>query len=790
MSPEQAEGRLHEFGPATDIYSLGATLYVMLTGRTAFPDQNAFVVLEQVRQGQFPRPRQVLPQAPAPLESICLKAMALRPEDRYKTALALAEDVEHWLADEPVLAHCDRLAERVGRWMRRHRSWTLAGGAATVLIAVVSLAATFLVNRARENATNLAIANAALAESEHTARVTALDRLREARGAVDTWLTGTSEILRHYPGVQQARKLLLQEAEKDYARFAGQASDDPDLEIERGRACLRLGDVRKALSETDPALESYRSAAALFQTLLEKQLMIREAAVELANSQTRIGMLMADLGRHAESDAAYGRAIAKLQEISQGPADQADPAQALALAQVNRASLLAAMGRREETEKSLHDAVANFQRSLATDPAAFKSRAGVAAARDLLGRLLAESGRCEDAAAELRLALAGLDGLLQENPGNPEYLESRASTRICLAGILRMLGRDEDELAAYRAAISDYELLARNLPDIPTYRENLAITWTDMGQLLHDSSRCAEAETELRRALPVLDELNRKSPQIPRYLEERAACRDVLAQALLALGRKEESQKTCAAAAEDFQNLSKQFPEIVQYRERLALNRGHLAEIEEGLQQYDQAAKLCLEATRAMEEFCKLAPAIPVYRNELAYLDECLGRIRLAQKDTAAAKEAFQHAILLRRKLADEHPVPEYVKTLAWLISECPLVELRDPAEAVRRAREARQQAPRNANYATVLGAALYRHGDYALSVAACEEACQLRQKGTAMDWLFMAMAQAKLAKMEKTEQNYRQAVKWIQANCPQHDGLSRLQNEAKGVLSDRSSKK
>jgi serine/threonine protein kinase len=101
MSPEQAAGMLDQLGPASDVYSLGATLYCLLTGRAAVEGRELEEVLRRVQRGEFPPPRQVKREVPQPLEGVCLKAMVLRPEDRYPTARALAGDVEKWLADEP-----------------------------------------------------------------------------------------------------------------------------------------------------------------------------------------------------------------------------------------------------------------------------------------------------------------------------------------------------------------------------------------------------------------------------------------------------------------------------------------------------------------------------------------------------------------------------------------------------------------------------------------------------------------------------------------------------------------
>ena len=115
MSPEQAEGRLDLIGPATDVYGLGATLHTLLTNRRPFHGTDVTEVLEKVREGEFRRPRDLNPHVARGLEAICLKAMALKPEDRYPTPRKLAKDIERWLADEPVSAYQDTLGERVGR---------------------------------------------------------------------------------------------------------------------------------------------------------------------------------------------------------------------------------------------------------------------------------------------------------------------------------------------------------------------------------------------------------------------------------------------------------------------------------------------------------------------------------------------------------------------------------------------------------------------------------------------------------------------------------------------------
>jgi formylglycine-generating enzyme required for sulfatase activity/serine/threonine protein kinase len=138
MSPEQAAGRLDRLGPATDTYSLGATLYCLLTGKVSFSDNDVGVVLAKVQKGDFKPPRHVNARIPPALEAVCLKAMALKPEDRYASPRELAGEIERFLADEPVSAYREPFRVRAGRWARRHPA-VVAGSTAlvfTVLLAV------------------------------------------------------------------------------------------------------------------------------------------------------------------------------------------------------------------------------------------------------------------------------------------------------------------------------------------------------------------------------------------------------------------------------------------------------------------------------------------------------------------------------------------------------------------------------------------------------------------------------------------------------------------------------
>jgi serine/threonine protein kinase len=133
MSPEHAAARWHAVGPASDVYSLGATLFQLLTGRPPVTGRNDAELLLKAQSGQYLSPRQVNPAVPPSLEAVCLKAMAYASVQRYQTPLELAADLECYLADEPVNAYRDPMTARWRRWARKHRAFVASAAAALVL---------------------------------------------------------------------------------------------------------------------------------------------------------------------------------------------------------------------------------------------------------------------------------------------------------------------------------------------------------------------------------------------------------------------------------------------------------------------------------------------------------------------------------------------------------------------------------------------------------------------------------------------------------------------------------
>ena len=301
MSPEQAVGDLEKLGPRSDVYSLGATLYCLLTGKAPFEGTDPGVVLREVQKGTFPPPRQVDPSIDRALEAVCLKAMATRPEDRHATARALADDVERWAADEPTSAWAEPFSVRARRWMRRNR--TAVAAAAVALLAALFGTAAVLAVQTRANAdlkkSNDALAEANARETRANADLTRAnadlaaakdreaDRFRLAMDAIKLFHGEVSEdLLLKEKKFEGLRRKLLRGAADFYGKLEGllEGQADPKSRAALAKSYSELADVTTQIGKGHEALALQLKALAVRRELASRPGADEGATLDLIRS--------------------------------------------------------------------------------------------------------------------------------------------------------------------------------------------------------------------------------------------------------------------------------------------------------------------------------------------------------------------------------------------------------------------------------------------------------------------------------------------------------------------------
>jgi serine/threonine protein kinase len=253
-SPEQLRGCRGVVDHRSDIYSLGATLFELLTLRAPFDGVDRHELLRQVTSDEPPAPRSLVREIPEALETIVLKALRKDATDRYDSAQGMADDLQRFLERRPVLARPPRLAERFWAWTRRHPRALLSGVVSLVCLTAASITTAVLVGAERER-TKLAqeaAESAWLAERERAEE--AESRLKLAQRAVDELLLISDEELAGRPTMLLLRKRILRSALAFYQEFLSAQSDNPAAQAELLKTSQRveriLGDLEVLRSAT------------------------------------------------------------------------------------------------------------------------------------------------------------------------------------------------------------------------------------------------------------------------------------------------------------------------------------------------------------------------------------------------------------------------------------------------------------------------------------------------------------------------------------------------------------
>jgi len=747
MSPEQAAGQLERLGPRSDVYSLGATLYCLLTGQPPFAG-DVVDVIRAVQKGEFRPPRQLDASIDPALEAICLQAMVHKPDDRYASSRALADDLDRWMADEPVTAWREPLARRARRWARRNR--TAVTAAAVALVAgVVGLSAVLAVQtRAkaelaaslnRETNANMALAasNAEITRS----RAAVQARYDLAVEAIKTFHTGVSEdFLLKQEQFKEVRDRLLKSASDFYGKLGALLGKETDLDSRRalwqanyelaeltgkvgkpedalaahrqvlsarealaaeipaepkikadvGRSLTAVAGLLRSTGQTKEAEATYRKAETL---LAELGPTTAAARATLANCRSRLGGLLYSMGRDDEALSVYRLARAEQEALAAAPGATAESQRDLATTIDGVAYLLADTGKSSEAEAEFRKEQALFQKLVDENPVVTQFRSALAGSHDYLGWMLHQMGKTSEADAEYRTAQAIHQKLADENPAVTQFRSALAVSNYLLGNLLAVTGKSLEAEAQYRKALAIQQKLADDNPAVTDFRNRLALSHNNLGNLLSSTDKSSEAEAEYRKALAIQQKLAGDNPAVTQFRGFLSASHANLGRLLMFNpGKSLEAGAEYRKALAIQQKLADDNPAVTQFREFLAESHGNLGNLLSNTGKSSEAEAEYRKALAIQQKLAADNPKVPEFRNNLASAHTNIADVVRSLGRLAEAHDGYERAIAVRESLVQEDSKStSYRSSLASSFRRRGLAcrETGDPAGAAADARRA-----------------------------------------------------------------------------------------------------
>jgi eukaryotic-like serine/threonine-protein kinase len=715
MSPEQAAGRLDQLGPASDVYSLGATLCNLLTGKPPFTDADLGTILRKVQAGDFPRPRQVNPDVPAPLEAICLKAMALRTGDRYASPRALAQDVERWLADEPVSAWREPWSIKARRWIGRHRP-LVAGAAGAVLVALIGLTVgTILLARANER--------------ERQARELAEHNYQLARKAVDRYHTEVSEsVLLNEPGMEPLRKKLLEAAREFYDQFVQERRGDERAVADLGQALDRLARITGEIDSETKAIDLEEEALQLF-TRTENA----GGRSDLAACYYQLGRLYRLTDQIGKAEEAFGKAITAWEQLAQEQPGEDRYRAELARSRLGLGNVCQATHRldraRELYEQSLaarrelhrqHADVVEYQRDLAVTLNNLARVEGALEQRDRAEQSFQEAIRLQKE-------------LVEAHPQISKYQNDLARSEYNLGDWYAEANRTDRAEKSYQEAATLWERLTKEHPTVADFQSNLAQTYSALANVYCIIRQVPRAEEVGQRAVALEQKLADEHPKVPAYQGDLARCYFTLGDTYRAGNHGDKAEEAYRNALSIQEALTIALPGSPQYQADLARTLNNLGLLRAGLKQRETAAHVYGRAVAAWEELVRGHPGEPEFVSGLAASCQNLCNVARENPEPRAALKSYTQALAALEALTPQQQrsaqARQVLYNALWWRAEAEN-QLHRYAEAVQDWDRVGGFAPEaNRNWFRRQHAlALARAGDHTAAMARAEE---LAKEGT-----------------------------------------------------------
>jgi serine/threonine protein kinase len=649
MPPERFSGQSDARG---DVYSLGVTLYELLTLRPAFPDTTPQHLIKLITHEAPIPPRKLNPNVPKDLETIVLKATARDPAQRYQTPDELEEDLRRFLDDRPILARRARLTESLWRWCRRNRmvaALTVVVFSLLALTAVVSVAAWYNTASAKDRMETALEKEQQQREHAEKTTISALeamnriyDRFAPSRIVVTPGLPADSSDeaginLPPQPVLSPEAVPLLQDLLGFYEQLAREVGDYSRLRPQAAEANQRIGDIRQRLGQLDAAITAYRKAAELYGRLLADR-PDEAMRIKLARTHNELGRVLRSLHQAEAANKAHGDALITLAAAPRESTSKPEFRYELARSYYFQ-SLPEGMARPRGPEglgpprdpggpREFGDGPPRGPGGFGRPPG---PRPGGPRGPGPGGRGPGgpgpggpgpggpESGGQEpggpgpgrgepppppspERIRYSQLAIELLEGLVKEHSAVPEYYHLLAC---CYrdAPPDRLRGGPQGEAANTQQAINILRQLVQKFPKIPDYRYDLCETLGRVAfvgrPLAGDSAEAARLL--LKEAVDLSTALTADYPNVPQYTASQAVAQEKYGLVLQQFRQLDEAEKRLKTAVALQTKVAKQHPEVVAYGFSLSLMETSLARLLGEREKWKDARPLLESSTKRLE---------------------------------------------------------------------------------------------------------------------------------------------------------------------------------------------
>jgi serine/threonine protein kinase len=581
MAPERFRGHADA---RSDIYSLGLTLYELLTLRPGFESRDRLKLVDQIKCQNPMRPRSVDRRIPRDLETIVMKAIDKESSLRYSSATELADDLQRFIDDQPILARKSSFFERVARWHRRN---ALVAALGWTLLIVLSSGLLWLNS---------------LYKKAGSERTRADANFRDAQSAVNEFLMQTSQDLRDAPGLEGVRKSFLESALIYYQKFVAQHANDRQLRADLADAYERVGIITELIGTRPDALKAHQQALNLRSNLADtdpRNIRLQQA---VAKAHDNIGNLLKVTGQTDEADRSFRQAISILDPLVKTHPETPSLKWDLARSCNNLGILQKATGNLGEAEKWYRRGIELLEPLTSGDQVDDSNRQSLAKCYTNLGNMKGMTGKMMEASRWFQKAIPILEALAASKSSDTGIAQDLGKTygNFGMAQSLSDQAKGAEE--SYRHAIRIQERLYREHPSVVEFQQDVAKSYTDLGDLLAPT-RKLDAGQSYQRAVDILVLLARAQPEDVSIQQALARGYGALGTTLVACDRTELAGESLRQALAIQEVLVRDHPEDPENKRDLSLTHLGRGKLFRSLRRPADAMDAFQNTARLMESF-------------------------------------------------------------------------------------------------------------------------------------------------------------------------------------------